>query len=135
MAASAWRPFREIDQPARTRCTARRGSDHSNTRAAVSVGGDAMRLMPKCRRQRCFFQTIEQVADGTTKTPFDPAGRRPEGIKQQAHQHGLSVYSIGGTIHGENGDFVVVIPPGTAKIAGIDLIAERPGAATVAVLT
>lgn len=85
-------------------------------------------------RGRGLFQAIELVADRGAKTPFDPSRRLHERIKQQAYQHGVAVYPMGGTIDGKHGDHVIIAPPYIATKTDIDMIVERLGDAVEAAL-
>lgn len=80
-------------------------------------------------RGRGLFQAIELVADRGTKTPFDPALRLHERVKQAAFENGVAVYPMGGTIDGRLGDHVIVAPPYIAQAHDIDMIVERLGTA------
>lgn len=85
-------------------------------------------------RGRGLFQAIELVADRATKTPFDPALRLHERIKQEAFNCGVAVYPMGGTIDGRLGDHVLIAPPYIATRADIGAIVERLGDAVDRVL-
>ncbi len=78
-------------------------------------------------RGRGLFWAIELVADRASKTPFDPALKMNERVKQHAFQRGLSGYPMGGTIDGKLGDHYIVAPPYIVTAAEIDTIVERLG--------
>lgn len=80
-------------------------------------------------RGRGLFQAIELVADRASKTPFDPALRLHEKVKQLAYEQGVAVYPMGGTVDGRFGDHVVIAPPYIAEAFHIDAIVERLGEA------
>ncbi len=85
-------------------------------------------------RGRGLFWAIELVADRAGKTPFDPAQRMNERVKQQAFARGLSGYPMGGTIDGTRGDHYIVAPPYIVAAAEIDAIVERLGDAVDAAI-
>jgi adenosylmethionine-8-amino-7-oxononanoate aminotransferase len=85
-------------------------------------------------RGRGLFQAIELVADRSTKATFDPERKMHERVKQEAYNHGVAVYPMGGTIDGRHGDHVIVAPPYIATADDIDEIVERLGAAVDAAL-
>ena len=78
-------------------------------------------------RGRGLFQAIELVADRATKTPFDPALKLNERIKDTAFAHGLAIYPMGGTVDGKYGDHICIAPPYIATSSDIDAIVERLG--------
>ena len=78
-------------------------------------------------RGRGLFWAIELVADRASKTPFDPALKLNERVKQEAFKRGLSGYPMGGTIDGKLGDHYIVAPPYIVAAAEIDTIVERLG--------
>jgi adenosylmethionine-8-amino-7-oxononanoate aminotransferase len=78
-------------------------------------------------RGRGLFWAIELVADRASKTPFDPALKLNERVKQEAFKRGLSGYPMGGTIDGTLGDHYIVAPPYIVTAAEIDTIVERLG--------
>ena len=80
-------------------------------------------------RGRGLFWAIELVTDRAAKTPFDPALKMNERVKQEAFRFGLSGYPMGGTIDGKQGDHYIVAPPYIVTAAEIDTIVERLGAA------
>ena len=78
-------------------------------------------------RGRGLFWAIELVADRAIKTPFDPALKMNERVKQAAFERCLSGYPMGGTIDGKRGDHYIVAPPYIVTAAEIDTIVERLG--------
>ena len=78
-------------------------------------------------RGRGLFWAIELVTDRAAKTPFDPALKMNERVKQEAFRFGLSGYPMGGTIDGKQGDHYIVAPPYIVTAAEIDTIVERLG--------
>ena len=52
-----------------------------------------------------------ELADRTTKTPFDPKPKLHARIKREAMARGLLVYPMGGTVDGQRGDHVLLAPP------------------------
>ena len=86
-------------------------------------------------RGRGLFWAIELVTDRATKTPFDPALKMNEQVKQEAFTRGLSGYPMGGTIDGKLGDHYIIAPPYIVTAAEIDTIVERLGDAVDAAVT
>jgi adenosylmethionine-8-amino-7-oxononanoate aminotransferase len=80
-------------------------------------------------RGRGLFWALEFVAERGAKTPFAPALKLNERVKDEAMARGLAIYPMGGTIDGSAGDHVIIAPPYIIDAAGIDLIVERLGAA------
>jgi adenosylmethionine-8-amino-7-oxononanoate aminotransferase len=76
-------------------------------------------------RGRGLFLGIELVQDRERKTPFDPAERLHQKLKQQAMECGLLVYPMGGTIDGQRGDHILVAPPFIVTESEVDEIADR----------
>ena len=62
-------------------------------------------------RGRGLFRGIELVADRAHKTPFDPALKVAQKVKNAAFERGLMCYPMQGTIDGKNGDHVLLAPP------------------------
>ena len=78
-------------------------------------------------RGRGLFQAIELVADRANKTPFDPALKLNERVKDTAFANGLAIYPMGGTVDGKYGDHICIAPPYIATPYDIDAIVERLG--------
>ncbi len=78
-------------------------------------------------RGRGLFWAVELVADRASKAPFAPALRLHERVAEAAHQRGLAIYPMGGTIDGVAGNHVIVSPPYIAQPADIAAIVERLG--------
>jgi adenosylmethionine-8-amino-7-oxononanoate aminotransferase len=76
-------------------------------------------------RGRGLFLGIELVLDRDSKTPFDPADRIHQKLKQQAMACGLLVYPMGGTIDGQHGDHILVAPPFIVSAQDVDEIVGR----------
>jgi adenosylmethionine-8-amino-7-oxononanoate aminotransferase len=85
-------------------------------------------------RGRGLFRAIEFVTDRASRAPFDPAMKLHERIRDAAFAQHLTVYPMGGTIDGRQGDHVIISPAYVATPAEIDLIVERLGAAVDEVL-
>ena len=85
-------------------------------------------------RGRGLFRGLEFVADRAGRTPFDPALRLHERIKEAALERGLAVYPSGGTLDGVRGDHLIVAPPYIVTPAELGTIVERLGAAVDAAL-
>jgi adenosylmethionine-8-amino-7-oxononanoate aminotransferase len=85
-------------------------------------------------RGRGLFRGLEFVADRAGRTPFDPALRLHERIKEAALERGLAVYPSGGTLDGVRGDHLIVAPPYIVTPAELDTIVGRLGAAVDAAL-
>jgi adenosylmethionine-8-amino-7-oxononanoate aminotransferase len=83
-------------------------------------------------RGRGLFWAVELVEDRATKRPFDPALRRNERVKQEAHARGLACYPMGGTIDGKRGDHVILAPPYNVTAGELDMILDRFAAAVEA---
>lgn len=62
-------------------------------------------------RGRGLFQGIEIVSDRTTKAPFDPSRKINARLKAAAFEAGLICYPMGGTVDGQRGDHVLIVPP------------------------
>jgi adenosylmethionine-8-amino-7-oxononanoate aminotransferase len=75
-------------------------------------------------RGRGLLQAFELVADRDTKTPFDPALKIHEQIKDAAMALGLMIYPNGGCVDGTRGDHVLIAPPFNVTAAEIDLIVD-----------
>jgi adenosylmethionine-8-amino-7-oxononanoate aminotransferase len=78
-------------------------------------------------RGRGLFWAIELVADRASKAVFDPALKLHERIATAAHERGLAIYPMGGTIEGVQGNHICIAPPYNATAANIDAIVERLG--------
>jgi adenosylmethionine-8-amino-7-oxononanoate aminotransferase len=78
-------------------------------------------------RGRGLFWALEFVADRAAKTPFDPAQRMSERVKDAAFARGLACYPMNGTIDGKRGDHVILAPPYIATAEDIDTIIARIG--------
>ncbi len=78
-------------------------------------------------RGRGLFWAIELVADRASKAVFDPALRLHERVADAAHERGLAVYPMGGTIDGTRGNHVIVAPPYIAAAGDIEAIVARLG--------
>lgn len=76
-------------------------------------------------RGRGLFQSIELVADRSSKQPFDPGLRVHTRIRDAAMAAGLMVYASGGTIDGRRGDHVLLAPPFIVTSNDVDLIVDR----------
>jgi adenosylmethionine-8-amino-7-oxononanoate aminotransferase len=76
-------------------------------------------------RGRGLFQSIEMVADRSTKKPFDPALKLHARIKKAAMANGLCTYPMGGCIDGQYGDHVMLAPPYIVDSEVIGQIVER----------
>jgi len=76
-------------------------------------------------RGRGLFQAIELVADRANKTPFDPALKLNERVKDTAFANGLAIYPMGGTVDGKYGDHICIAPPYIATPYDIDAIVDR----------
>ena len=76
-------------------------------------------------RGRGLFQSIELVADRSSKQPFDPGLRVHARIRDAAMAAGLMVYASGGTIDGRSGDHVLLAPPFIVTSNDVNLIVER----------
>jgi len=85
-------------------------------------------------RGRGLFWALEFVAERGAKTPFAPALKLNERVKDEAMARGLAIYPMGGTIDGTAGDHVIVAPPYIIDAAGIDQIVARLSAAVDAAL-
>ncbi len=85
-------------------------------------------------RGRGLFRALEFVADRSARTPFDPALRVNERVKQAALDRGLGVYPGAGTLDGVRGDHVILAPPYTVTAAEIAEIVTRLGEAVEAAL-
>jgi len=85
-------------------------------------------------RGRGLFWAAEFVTERGTKTPFDPALKLHDRIKQEAYARGLACYPMGGTIDGRNGDHVLLAPPYIATATDIETIVARFGDAVDAAL-
>ena len=85
-------------------------------------------------RGRGLFRGLEFVADRAGRTPFDPALRLHERIKDAALDRGLAVYPSGGTLDGVRGDHLIVAPPYIVTPADLGTIVERLGAAVDAAI-
>ncbi len=85
-------------------------------------------------RGRGLFWALEFVAERGAKTPFAPALKLNQRVKDEAMARGLAIYPMGGTIDGTAGDHVIVAPPYIIDAPGIDLIVTRLGAAADAAL-
>lgn len=76
-------------------------------------------------RGRGLFIGLELVQDKATKAAFDPALKVHAKIKQQAMNHGLMCYPMGGTIDGRSGDHVLLAPPFILTDAEADELVEK----------
>ncbi|WP_321906077.1 aspartate aminotransferase family protein [Paraburkholderia tropica] len=76
-------------------------------------------------RGRGLFVGVELVRDRESKTPFDPADKLNQKIKQLAMENGLLVYPMGGTIDGQLGDHVLLAPPFIVSEQDVADIVER----------
>ena len=85
-------------------------------------------------RGRGLFQSIELVADRSTKEVFDPALKLNARIKKEAMARGLICYPNGGTIDGQRGDHVLLAPPFISEPSDIDEIVVRLGEAVDAAI-
>jgi adenosylmethionine-8-amino-7-oxononanoate aminotransferase len=85
-------------------------------------------------RGRGLFWALELVGDRTSKQPFDPAAKLHARVKREAMARGLTVYPMGGTVDGVNGDHVLLAPPFIIEAAQVDAIVDRLGAALQAAL-
>ena len=85
-------------------------------------------------RGRGLFWALEFVAERGAKTPFAPALKLNERVKDEAMARGLAIYPMGGTIDGTAGDHVIVAPPYIIDAVGIDQIVARLSAAVDAAL-
>jgi adenosylmethionine-8-amino-7-oxononanoate aminotransferase len=85
-------------------------------------------------RGRGLFQSIELVADRTSKKPFDPALKLHARIKKAAMANGLCCYPMGGCIDGQYGDHVLLAPPYIIDSEVVDQIVERLARAVDAAL-
>ncbi|WP_027284469.1 aspartate aminotransferase family protein [Rubritepida flocculans] len=80
-------------------------------------------------RGRGLFWAVELVQDRASKTPFDPALRMNERVKQAAYARGLACYPMGGTIDGRRGDHVILAPPYNVTETELEMILDRFAAA------
>ena len=78
-------------------------------------------------RGRGLLQSIELVADRTTKAPFAPQQRLAAAISREARAAGLIVNAAAGTIDGLTGDHVLLAPPFVVTRDEIATIIERLG--------
>lgn len=78
-------------------------------------------------RGRGLFWAIELVADRASKQVFDPALKLHARVQDAALERGLSVYPMGGTIDGVQGDHVLIAPAFIATQADIEAIVARLG--------
>ena len=84
-------------------------------------------------RGRGLFWAIELVAERASKAPFDPALKLHERVAAAAHERGLAIYPMGGTIDGVRGNHICIAPPYNATAENIAAIVERLGDAVDAV--
>ncbi len=78
-------------------------------------------------RGRSLFWAIEFVRDRAGKTPFEPALKLNERVKQAAIEAGVAIYPMNGTIDGKFGDHIIVAPPYIVTAPEIDEIVDRLG--------
>lgn len=79
-------------------------------------------------RGRGLFHAIELVRDRDTRTPFDPALRMADRLKEAGLAHGIAIYPSAGTMDGIAGDHAIIAPPYTVTPAEVDAIVERVAA-------
>ncbi|OUG64531.1 aminotransferase class III-fold pyridoxal phosphate-dependent enzyme, partial [Klebsiella variicola] len=75
-------------------------------------------------RGRGLFAGVELVRDKDIKTPFDPALKLHAAIKANCMARGLMVYPMGGTIDGQYGDHILIVPPFIITPAQIDFVVD-----------
>lgn len=85
-------------------------------------------------RGRGLLQAIELVADRDTRQPFESKLKLHDLIRREAMARSLLVYSMGGTVDGQQGDHILLAPPFNVDAASIDDIVDRLGAAVDAAL-
>lgn len=85
-------------------------------------------------RGRGLFIGIEFVRDRDGKTPFDPAQKLHQRVKQAAMERGLLLYPMGGTLDGRRGDHVMLAPPFILEDGMMEEIAATTAAAIDAAL-
>lgn len=85
-------------------------------------------------RGRGLFRALEFVSDRGDRTPFDPARRIADRVKEAALERDLAIYPCTGTLDGMRGDHVIVAPPYIATQADLGEIVDRLGAAVDAAL-
>lgn len=78
-------------------------------------------------RGRGLLQSIELVADRTSKAPFAPQQRLAAAISREANAAGLIVNAASGTIDGLTGDHVLLAPPFIVSREDVETIVERLG--------
>jgi adenosylmethionine-8-amino-7-oxononanoate aminotransferase len=76
-------------------------------------------------RGRGLLLAIELVADRLTKEPFPPSLRLHARIKQRGMETGIMLYPMGGTVDGQRGDHVMLMPPFIIEQRHIDEIVDR----------
>ncbi|MES1975641.1 MAG: aspartate aminotransferase family protein [Pseudomonadota bacterium] len=80
-------------------------------------------------RGRGLLQSIELVADRTSKAPFDPQARLAAAISREASALGMLVNAASGTVDGRTGDHVLLAPPFIVTHEDIVEIVDRLGQA------
>jgi adenosylmethionine-8-amino-7-oxononanoate aminotransferase len=80
-------------------------------------------------RGRGLFWALEFVRDRATRSPFDPALKMHDRVKQAALRVGLGIYPTGGTVDGILGDHAIIAPPYNVAEAELEVIVERLGRA------
>jgi adenosylmethionine-8-amino-7-oxononanoate aminotransferase len=76
-------------------------------------------------RGRGLFWGLELVRDRDSKQPFPPERGLHAAVKEQAMSRGLTVYPMGGTIDGRQGDHVLLAPPFIATEADLAEVVSR----------
>lgn len=75
-------------------------------------------------RGRGLLQTIELVAERSSKVPFDPGFALHERAKADAFARGLLIYPGGGTIDGRSGDHILLAPPYNVTDDELEMIVD-----------
>ncbi len=76
-------------------------------------------------RSKGLLQTVELVADKTTRQPFPPQLRFSERLAEELRERGALVYPMSGTADGASGDHIMIAPPFVIEEAEIDWFVEQ----------